>query len=318
MGYANFTFNNTLVNIFFNSIDTRYTSASGRMFFGMREFNFTYLSNKKFQLSINNYSNLASGYVFSSDTLVRIRISYYFFVKRTCTGTSYFYMSPTNSSLDNCYTNCSSFADRPVEDINTTLCLSCHYSCLTCSNLTSNSCLTCSSDNHRAVSANTCPCVSEYTDNGASLCIKCSSVIVGCLNCSSNTTCTSCLPGFTGNTTCTCNGTIISGFCNQIYGCTSASNINGTQLCTACSESLYLQLAANFTCICIKGTSTRPNLTCRIDCGDNYVLPQEGCDDGNLKSGDGCSSSCTVEKNWACVGSGSSGSTCKITTVPNL
>jgi hypothetical protein len=58
IGYANFTFNNTLVGIFFNSIDTRYTSSSGRMFFGLREFNFTYLNNKKFQLNTNSYSNL--------------------------------------------------------------------------------------------------------------------------------------------------------------------------------------------------------------------------------------------------------------------
>jgi hypothetical protein len=36
IGYANFTFNKTLVSLFFNSIDTRYTEAPGRIFFGMR------------------------------------------------------------------------------------------------------------------------------------------------------------------------------------------------------------------------------------------------------------------------------------------
>ncbi len=98
IGYANFTFNNTLIGIFFNSIDTRYTSSSGRMFFGLREFNFTYLNNKKFQLNTNNYSNLWAGYTFTEDTLIRIRLSYLFFVKRVCNASTYYYPS-SNSSL---------------------------------------------------------------------------------------------------------------------------------------------------------------------------------------------------------------------------
>lgn len=36
IGYANFTFNMTLINLFIDSIDTRYTSAPNRMFFGLR------------------------------------------------------------------------------------------------------------------------------------------------------------------------------------------------------------------------------------------------------------------------------------------
>ena len=30
----------------------------------------------------------------------------------------------------------------------------------------------------------------------------------------------------------------------------------------------------------------------------------KACDDGNLINGDGCSASCTVEKNYNCVGGG--------------
>lgn len=143
--------------------------------------------------------------------------------------------------------------------------------------------------------------------------------MVGCSTCSSSTVCLTCRTGFTGAPNCTCStASIVSGFCNSVYGCTSISNITGSALCTACNENLYLQLAANFTCVCINGTTTLANSSCSLNCGDKYVLPQEGCDDGNLVNGDGCSSTCKVEKYWSCVGAYSAGSTCKISTVPNL
>jgi len=37
-------------------------------------------------------------------------------------------------------------------------------------------------------------------------------------------------------------------------------------------------------------------------CGDGSKNAAEGCDDGNTKNGDGCSSSCRVEKGWRCSG----------------
>ncbi|HEY3257131.1 MAG TPA: arabinofuranosidase catalytic domain-containing protein, partial [Polyangiaceae bacterium] len=36
-------------------------------------------------------------------------------------------------------------------------------------------------------------------------------------------------------------------------------------------------------------------------CGDGDLDPDEACDDGNDRSGDGCSANCTVEAGWACV-----------------
>ncbi len=39
------------------------------------------------------------------------------------------------------------------------------------------------------------------------------------------------------------------------------------------------------------------------DCGDAFVWPTEGCDDGNATAGDGCSLTCTVEVGWTCSGS---------------
>jgi fibro-slime domain-containing protein len=35
-------------------------------------------------------------------------------------------------------------------------------------------------------------------------------------------------------------------------------------------------------------------------CGDGLKFPQEQCDDGNTISGDGCSSTCTIETGWSC------------------
>ncbi|MCC7386130.1 MAG: DUF4215 domain-containing protein [Deltaproteobacteria bacterium] len=37
-------------------------------------------------------------------------------------------------------------------------------------------------------------------------------------------------------------------------------------------------------------------------CGDGIISPGEVCDDGNGASGDGCSSSCTLETGWSCAG----------------
>jgi cysteine-rich repeat protein len=42
--------------------------------------------------------------------------------------------------------------------------------------------------------------------------------------------------------------------------------------------------------------------TCATVCGDGKRAGAEGCDDGNLMSGDGCSATCTVEDGFHCVG----------------
>lgn len=51
------------------------------------------------------------------------------------------------------------------------------------------------------------------------------------------------------------------------------------------------------TCTCT--TAGTPN-SCST-CGDSTVdATYEACDDGNIVSGDGCSSTCTIEANWVC------------------
>jgi cysteine-rich repeat protein len=41
---------------------------------------------------------------------------------------------------------------------------------------------------------------------------------------------------------------------------------------------------------------------CIEKCGDGNNFGMNMCDDGNLKSGDGCSKECLVEKDYTCSG----------------
>jgi fibro-slime domain-containing protein len=43
------------------------------------------------------------------------------------------------------------------------------------------------------------------------------------------------------------------------------------------------------------------NGVCQATCGDGQRYATEACDDGNTRNGDGCSSTCTVEKGFACT-----------------
>jgi cysteine-rich repeat protein len=45
------------------------------------------------------------------------------------------------------------------------------------------------------------------------------------------------------------------------------------------------------------------NGTCGPECGDAIVQIEEGCDDGNSTTGDGCSAICGTEPGWTCTGS---------------
>lgn len=51
---------------------------------------------------------------------------------------------------------------------------------------------------------------------------------------------------------------------------------------------------------CTGGGPTSASI-CKTICGDGILISPESCDDGNLINGDGCSSSCTIEKGWTCT-----------------
>ena len=244
-------------------------------------------------------------------------MSYYFFAQRSCASGLYFYYSYANPSLDDCVASCSVYTDRPTNDNTYSQCLPCHYSCLTCSANTASACLSCNTNNYRSLAGTACSCVANYINVGSAVCSLCSSQMQGCLTCSTSTTCTACIPGFSGPP-CTCSTTsVISGYCNSVLGCTNISAINGTQTCINCNTTALLELTSTFGCACIIGTNTMADKSCQPNCGDGYVLKVEGCDDGNTVNGDGCSS-CTVDQDWVCVGKLSQGSTCKINSTVKL
>ncbi len=50
---------------------------------------------------------------------------------------------------------------------------------------------------------------------------------------------------------------------------------------------------------CVKEPTCGTN-GCTGACGDGVILGAEACDDGNVRDGDGCSSTCTIEPGFAC------------------
>lgn len=113
---------------------------------------------------------------------------------------------------------------------------------------------------------------------------------------------------------CQCSsGFLVSGICTTITGCTSAVEYSGTTYCVACNSTLHFEPTLSYNCQCMASYYLSTTQQCLPRCGDALQAPEEGCDDGNLKDGDGCSSLCLVEDKWMCQGgSPTSASVCMI------
>ena len=73
-------------------------------------------------------------------------------------------------------------------------------------------------------------------------------------------------------------------------------------ICEACTSLGCLNCASNTECIECDITLFYLQLgVCKDICGDGKLYSVE-CDDGNVVDGDGCSSSCVVQKDYTCVG----------------
>ncbi|EKX42758.1 hypothetical protein GUITHDRAFT_140920 [Guillardia theta CCMP2712] len=94
-----------------------------------------------------------------------------------------------------------------------------------------------------------------------------------------------------------------SGYCRDIDECKNQSDT-----CNRVSE-VCVNTEGSYRCDCAYGY-VKVNNKCVSNCGDGIYIPVEGCDDGNTKSGDGCSSSCTIESNFVCKNSNSTPSVC--------
>lgn len=100
-----------------------------------------------------------------------------------------------------------------------------------------------------------------------------------------------------------------NGYCAKNTPCAIGNYLNGSS-CAKCSD--YCQMCVSeLECgECSTGFKIsllmQPDGTaysvCEPDCGDGRKVDIEKCDDGNLKNGDGCSSTCTVEDGWSCSG----------------
>jgi hypothetical protein len=81
------------------------------------------------------------------------------------------------------------------------MCLSCHYTCLTCAVAAAN-CTSCDPLMNRQLTLNACPPLTNYYDNGVALAVTCDA---NCLNCTTTaTTCTACYTyAYLSGSTCT-------------------------------------------------------------------------------------------------------------------
>jgi cysteine-rich repeat protein len=73
--------------------------------------------------------------------------------------------------------------------------------------------------------------------------------------------------------------------------------------CTA-PNGIFLGDGSGCTSTCVREPtcidSNGKTQTCTTTCGDGNVDPTEACDDGNLRDGDGCSSTCKLESGFTC------------------
>jgi proprotein convertase subtilisin/kexin type 5 len=240
----------------------------------------------------------------------------------SCTAGSY---AETNNQCMACSSECATCVDYPDK-------------CLTCSDSTkvweNYKCIAGCATGYVSISGICCP----NTCTGCSISGACSGCITGyyldssnsCQACSSN--CQTCSGSSTKCLTCpsgkVLQGTVCQSSCNQKYydvssvcqSChTSCKNCHGSADtdCDGC-ENLYVPWKGK----CWSCMNNQTNFEssrfeekggkCWEKCGVSGKLSLDdipeglggykACDDGNLVNGDGCSASCTIEKNYNCIG----------------
>jgi hypothetical protein len=208
-------------------------SVLGTIFMGMTDWT---LSDTN---AIINYNMSLSGltYQLTSNTVTRTQSAYFWYRISTCPSN---YFNQTN------------------------VCVSCDYTCLTCSSTTNTSCVACDSASFRTYrsSNQSCPCNTNYNDVGVTICqaILCDFTI--CSACSSNNVCSGCVAGnyrTLSNGSCNCQpytlfiaGPACQACWPTCYSCSGPYNPSG---CLSCSSSRdhRIFVAASGTCVCIGG-----------------------------------------------------------------
>ena len=127
-----------------------------------------------------------------------------------------------------------------------------------------------------------------------------------CLSCytAPDFNCTQCeknfvlMAPFNTNSSCQCPAplTIVSNVCdNHQFGCIVVVRLsNGTLDCQECDFNKMLILnPTTKLCECKQYYAMDTTFVCQEKCGDGVIVNAE-CDDGNIFSGDGCSSTCML------------------------
>lgn len=144
-------------------------------------------------------------------------------------------------------------------DAGATLCVACHFSCLTCNGTASNQCLTCSTTNKRisTPSAGSCFCSAGFYENNVPVCATCHVSCGTCIGSAVNQ-CITC-PAFAtskrtdnSSTTSTC-------------PCSSGFIHTGVQICSAC----------HYSCETCSGTASNQCITCAP--GSNRTISSGSC-----------------------------------------
>jgi proprotein convertase subtilisin/kexin type 5 len=139
---------------------------------------------------------------------------------------------------------------------------------------------------------NDCQCNQRYYfQNG--VCLSCPQT---CLTCTSSTVCVTCVPGYNlvGTQCVATNPVNPACLPAQFRAIPNWPCLNCPGFCITCN-------AANTCSQCATGFSWNATVaTCTEICGDGIRFAQQ-CDDGNTISGDGCSSTCTIEPGWICM-----------------
>lgn len=162
-------------------------------------------------------------------------------------------------------------------------------------------------------------------------CTSCSSLIYGCLTCSSSTLCSTCdstsLLVMSGGS-CVCMTGYYMDALQTCQNCTAAmmgcDTCTSSTICTSCnSTNNFVLNATTNSCVCIPTYVVLGSVcvdcmttcvctgyqwvngivggTCAPFCSDGLTIAPEQCDDGNLVDGDGCNSTCNVESDYTCV-----------------
>jgi len=141
-----------------------------------------------------------------------------------------------------------------------------------------------------------CPAGKYKTSRGSRACNSCDADKSSPVGASASTACV-CHVGFALTTSSGSTCQPVCGDGRLVYGegCDDGNTIGSDGCSAICAE----EYAAGYCC---SGGSFTSQDTCVAgSCGDGKLAGNELCDDGNARSGDGCSNTCAQENGWDCT-----------------